>query len=145
MDGKEQSKGQRSWTALKLLHTPLPLPEAGDTTSTPNGVLSIGKLNGPWRAIQVPGEIQGNSIRLSMSKPSQVIELWQNKERCRQIWGGKIGAEGFGASCVNPAGTKGILTFPGSCSRDLSSGSSKTKAEKKLDSKNEGWVILTVY
>lgn len=56
-----------------------------------------------------------------------------------------MGAECFEASCVNPAGTKGILTFPESCSRDLSSGSSKTKAEKELGSKNEGWVILTVY
>lgn len=46
MDGREQSKGQRSRAALKLLHIPLLVPEAGDTTFTPNGVLSKGKLNG---------------------------------------------------------------------------------------------------
>lgn len=48
-----------------------------------------------------------------MSKPSQVIELWENKEGRGQMWEGEIDAECCEASCVGAVRTKGILTFPG--------------------------------
>lgn len=53
------------------------------------------------------------ACRKELSKPSQVIELWENKEGRRQMWEGEIDAECYEASWVNPVGTKGILTFPG--------------------------------
>lgn len=73
-----------------------------------------------------------------MSKPSQVIELWENKEGRRQMWKGEINVGCWEDSCVNPIGTKVILTFhqrkevvgeTGGC---LSSASSKNKAEKEV-------------
>lgn len=81
------------------------------------------------------------ACRKELSKPSQVIELWENKEGRRQMWEGEVDAECCEASCVNPVGTKGILTFTGrektvgETGGCFSPGSSKTKAEKDLASK----------
>lgn len=79
-----------------------------------------------------------------MSKPSQVIELWENKEGRRQMWDGEIDTECCEASCVNPVATKGVLTFPGrkeaaqETGGYLSSVSSKNKAGKDLASNKGG-------
>lgn len=81
------------------------------------------------------------ACRKELSKPSQVIELWENKQGRRQMWEEEIDAECCEASCI---GTKGTLTFPGrkqaawETDGYLSSASSKTKAEKDLAGKKSG-------
>lgn len=76
-----------------------------------------------------------------MSKPTQVIELLENKEGRRQMWKGETDMEGCEACCVRPVRTKGTLTLAGrkedtqEADGFLSSVSSRNKAEKDLTSR----------